>query len=241
MGVIVHERTNRKVINPIPEKFVKAMIGQTVYLINLTDQDWVFHRSYGCYLVKGVRDGEVFTSMPIAGRLEHIDQGDEKYSQQITEATDIAEDLARQANEGILVPTGMDSFMGVFVSPTEKPSAALIANNQARMTEFWNGQVQLGDQYWDDPRDHKNISSLMRRAAKATGQTRPWTYQVTKMDSCPACGDSIPAGLAICKSCGALLDEEKARKYFPQYFSAEGETPSPKTRTARKPAPQPLP
>lgn len=230
MGVIVHERTNRKVINPIPAKFVKAMIGDSVYLINLTDQSWVFHRTYGCYLIKGIADGQAFTSMKIQGRLEHIDQGDEKYTQQITDASEIAADLAGQANDGILVPEGIESFMGVFVSPTEEPSAKLLAAMTEKLMAFWVAQVQLGDQFWDDPKDHKNISSLMRRAAKATRQTRPWTYEVKSMTTCPACSSSIPHGLAICKDCGALLDEEKARKYFPQYFEQSSEENVPRAR-----------
>ncbi len=236
MPVVVPERTNRRVRNPIPKRYVDAITKESVHLINLSPISFVFGRSYGQYVIKGVRPDEEYTSMPIFGRLEMLDEGDEKYGQQLTEAGAIGEDLARQANEGILCEEGVESFIGVFVSPTAKPGRALLDEMTAKLMAFYDAQIRLADTFWDSPADHKQISSLHRRAAKARNQTRPWTYEVTNMASCPACSASIPQGMAICKSCGALLDEGKARRYFPQYFQGEAETATPKPRRQNKPA-----
>ena len=234
--VSVGPSNRRKIRNPIPAKYVHEVTKAVVYLINLSDQTFTFGRTYGQYTILGCQDGEEFTATEVRGRLEVMDEGDEKYGQQLTEAQDIAEDLASNANDHMLTAPDGDSFIGVFVSPTNPPPAKLLKSMQTRLLAFYNSQVQLADAFWDSPADHKQISSLHRRAAKATGQTRPWTYQVTNMIECPGCATSLPATVAICKTCDAIIDETKARKLYPWRFesAAASETPAQK-RT--KPAP----
>ena len=211
-------KTNRRVVNPIPAKYVDAITKGHVWLINLTDQKWVFQRTYGVYVIEGTKPGEPYTALRINGRIETMDIGDDKCQQQFTEAEDIANDLAHQANDGILVMEGVESFMGVFVSPSEEPAPRILAEMTEKLMAFYDAQIVLADQFWDDPRTHKDISSLHRRAAKIRNQTRPWTYQSVSTALCPACGKSIVVGVAICATCGAIVDEEKARKFFPERF-----------------------
>jgi hypothetical protein len=33
------------------------------------------------------------------------------------------------------------------------------------------------------------------------------------MDDCPVCAEKIKPGVAVCRSCGAILDREKAAQY----------------------------
>jgi transposase len=33
------------------------------------------------------------------------------------------------------------------------------------------------------------------------------------MSDCPACGEKVKPGVAVCKHCGAILDAEKAAKH----------------------------
>lgn len=230
---IVHQRFQRKVVNPIPQKWVKEITSQKLWLINLTEQTYVYHRTYGHYLIRGVEPGQEYTAILITGRIEHIDQGDEKYMQQLTEAEDIASDLAMQANQGILGPDGVESFMGVFVSPTEKPSAAVLAEMRKKLSAFDDGQIKLADEFWDEPRTHKEISALHRRCAKRRNQTRPWTYESVNTTACPACGSSIRSGMAICMHCSAIVDEEKARKFFPERFADASPAAEPRPRKSK--------
>jgi hypothetical protein len=203
-------RVNRRVVNPIPAKYVDAIIKGHVWLINLTDQNWVFQRTYGVYVIAGTKAGEPYTSLQINGRIETMDIGDDKCQQQFTEAEDIADDLAHQANDGIVCLPGTESFMGVFVSPTEDPAPRVLAEMTAKLMAFYDAQIVLADQWWDDPATHKNISSLPRRAAAIRHQTRPWTYESVNTMACPDCGVSVRVGLAFCRECGAILDEQKA-------------------------------
>jgi transposase len=34
-----------------------------------------------------------------------------------------------------------------------------------------------------------------------------------KMSECPACGEKVKTGVAVCRHCGAILDAEKAAKH----------------------------
>jgi hypothetical protein len=199
----------------------------------------VFQRTYGVYIIKGVEDAGEYTSMPVHGRLETMDQGDQVSSHQLTEADAIAEDLARQANEGILVPDGSTSFMGVFVSPTAVPSPKLLAEMQKKFIAFCDGQIRLANKFWDLPADHKNIGDLHISCARYRHVSPPWMMESTDSMPCPACGKSTPSGVAICATCGAVLDEQKARKFFPERFTAQEAVEADKpARTQRRPTPQ---
>ena len=46
------------------------------------------------------------------------------------------------------------------------------------------------------------------------GERRPETAQT----DCPNCAEKIAVGAAVCRHCGAVLDEEKARRLFPDRF-----------------------
>lgn len=255
---VVVQNHNRKIRNPIPQRYVSSTVEHAVFLINLSDQTFIFQRTYGAYVLLGRRGDEPYTITRVAGRMEVMDEGDSKYGQQLTEAEDIAADLAGQANTGILVPENGDSFIGVFVCeklvPCEacedsgqakkcthlQPPADQLEEMRARLNGFYDGQIQLADLFYDDKNDHKNISNLMRRAAKYRNQTRPWTYEAVNMASCPACGTNIKSGVAICATCHAIIDEPKARKFFPDLFrSAEQDSePAPKPAPRARKAPQ---
>ena len=39
---------------------------------------------------------------------------------------------------------------------------------------------------------------------------REWAYVPMRMADCPACGEKIKSGVAVCKHCHAILNAEKA-------------------------------
>lgn len=54
--------------------------------------------------------------------------------------------------------------------------------------------VGEGDMMWAEPTEHRNISSLHRRACASLGQSRPWAYTPEQLVACPGCGASITGG-----------------------------------------------
>ena len=75
---------------------------------------------------------------------------------------------------------------------------------------------------WARGHSFREISDLHRRAAIALGIERDWAYVPMRMAECPACGEKVKPGVAVCKHCGAILDAEKAAKHG---LSAPGAAP----------------
>jgi len=66
---------------------------------------------------------------------------------------------------------------------------------------------------WARGHSFREISDLHRRAAIALGIEREWAYVPTRFAECPACGEKVKPGVAVCKHCHAILDPEKAAKH----------------------------
>jgi len=57
------------------------------------------------------------------------------------------------------------------------------------------------------------ITDLERRAARELKLDKPWLYDPKPRADCPACGEHIKPGVAVCRTCGAILDRDKAAKF----------------------------
>lgn len=224
-----------KIRNPLRQKWVDQITKATLYVINLSETTHVLQRTYGSYFVQGITEGEQYTVTPVRGRIATLDEGDNVRSQQIIEADEIAACLCSQINDGILCKEGYESFGGAFVSETDPPNPKDLKKYTAKLMAFYDGQIELADQFWDDPHDHKNISALMRRAARIRHKSKPWTYESVETHFCAACGESLRAGVPVCKTCGAVQPgkEAEARKFFPERFQSP-EAPAPAKPRARK-------
>ena len=66
---------------------------------------------------------------------------------------------------------------------------------------------------WARGHSFREISDLHRRAAISLGWRREWAYVPMRMADCPACGEKVKPGVAVCRHCRAILDQEKAAKH----------------------------
>jgi hypothetical protein len=66
---------------------------------------------------------------------------------------------------------------------------------------------------WARGHSFREISDLHRRAAIGLGVEREWAYVPMCLNDCPACGEKVKHGVAVCKHCHAILDAEKAAKH----------------------------
>jgi hypothetical protein len=57
------------------------------------------------------------------------------------------------------------------------------------------------------------ITDLERRAARELRLEKPWLYDPKPLADCPVCAEKIKPGVAVCRSCGAILDREKAAQF----------------------------
>jgi hypothetical protein len=154
-----------------------------------------------CTTYRQAQGGEAYALLLITSRGDALDLGDNRRYPFTISARDIAEDLLQDLQDH-----------GVFVCAGPRLTAEELASATGRRDGFYQRLVSEGDTMWARGHSFREISDLHRRAAIALGLERDWAYVPTRMADCPACGEKVKPGVAACKNCHAILDEEKAAK-----------------------------
>ena len=137
--------------------------------------------------------------MLITSRGDAIDLGDNRRYPFTITAREIAEDLLQDLHDH-----------GIFVCAGARPTTEELSSATARRDAYYHRLIGEGDTLWARGHSFREISDLHRRAAMALGVEREWAYVPMRMSECPACGEKVKTGVAVCKHCGAILDAEKA-------------------------------
>jgi len=183
----------------------------TAALINISTEKWPpRHRTYfGSLEVRSPQPGEPYAATTIHGCNSFIDMGDHRHMDYSITAQQVAEDIAREINGD----SGEGSFHGVFVAAGPEPTEAELADARRRLEEFQRKLVAAADLEWERTKNPMFITDLERRAARQLGLEKPWLYDSKPLAECPVCAEKIKHGVAVCRSCGAILDREKAAQY----------------------------
>jgi len=184
---------------------------ETVCLVNISTEKWPpRHRTYfGSLEVRSPGPGEAYAITPIRGCTGVMDLGDKRTMEYRITAREIAEDIAREINSD----SGEGSFHGVFVAAGAAPTEAELADATRRLQQFQRRLVAAADLEWERTKNPMFITDLERRAARQLGLEKPWLYDPRPLAECPVCAEKIKPGVAVCRSCGAILDREKAAQY----------------------------
>jgi hypothetical protein len=191
------------------------MIEEIAVIANLTAQSWSLHRNYGAFFIAPSEilanaTGAARTSPSltrVTPRRAVIDLGDKRTLDVNISARDIASDLCREINGD----AGEDSFLGAFVCAGDAPTPEELTDARRRLDAFYRRKVTEADREWARSHSHLFLDDLQRRAADELGLEREWNYQLHETSDCPGCGERVKPGVAVCKSCGAVLDREKAQ------------------------------
>src|ERR1700704_2354847 len=183
-----------------PDRSPQAVIA------NITEQNHTAHRTYGTFQICGRAGGEEYTLTRVTPRTAVMDYGDKRILPLAITAREIAEDLCREINSD----AGENSFLGVFVCAGNMPTEDELLGARARLEEFYRAMVASADREWERSHSFLFIHDLQRRAAGHLGLNKEWYYQVRETAECPGCGERVKPTVAVCKSCGAVLDREKA-------------------------------
>ncbi len=183
----------------------------TVSLVNISTEKWPpRQRTYfGSLDVRSPEPGEPYAITPIRGCTGVMDLGDKRIMEYRIAAREIAEDIAREINGD----SGEGSFHGVFVAAGEAPTEAELADARRRLEDFQRRLVAAADLEWERTKNPMFITDLERRAARQLGLEKPWLYDPKPLAECPVCAEKIKPGVAVCRSCGAILDRDKAAQY----------------------------
>jgi hypothetical protein len=182
------------------------MNSDTATICNVTEQHYMAHRMYGTFQISGRGDDSGFALTRVSARTAVMDYGDKRTLPLAISAREIADDLCREINSD----AGENSFMGVFVCAGDAPTEAELSKAEEKLNEFYRALVASADREWERSHSFLFIHDLQRRAAAKLGMNKEWHYQVRETEECPGCGDRVKPGVAVCKSCHAILNKEKA-------------------------------
>jgi hypothetical protein len=174
----------------------------TVAVASISDQDWYVSRTHGVYHIPACAKGEPFALLLITPRGDALDLGDNRRFPFTISAREIAEDLLQDLHDH-----------GIFVCSGPRPSPDELAAATTRRDAYYHRLVGEGDTMWARGHSFREISDLHRRAAISLGVERDWAYVPTRMADCPACGEKVKPGVAVCKHCHAILNAEEAAKH----------------------------
>jgi hypothetical protein len=177
-------------------------------IVNITEQSYSANRTYGTFQIAGKGEGEAYGLTRVTPRTAVMDYGDKRIVPLPISAREIAEDLCREVNSD----AGERSFLGVFVCAGNAPTEEELRGAREKLEEFYRSLVASADREWERSHSYLFIHDLQRRAAANLGLEKEWYYRAPAYaGECPGCGERIKPGVAMCRSCGAILDREKAQ------------------------------
>ena len=174
----------------------------TVTIASVSDQEWHFSRTHGVYHIPACAKGERYAVLLIKSRGDVIDLGDNRRFPFAISGTEIALDLLQDLYDH-----------GLFICAGTRPTEAELAAATARRNAHYHRLIGEGDVLWARGHSFREISDLHRLAAMTLGVERDWAYVPLRLSECPACGEKVKTGVAICKHCHGILDSEKAAQH----------------------------
>jgi hypothetical protein len=182
-----------------------------VSLVNISTQKWPpRHRTYfGSLTIQSPEDSATYAVTPVRACTSVMDLGDKRTMEIRLSAQEIAEDLVREINGD----SGEGSYHGVFIAAGLEPTKEELDDARRKLETFQRRLVANADLEWERSHNMMFITDLERRAARELGLEKPWLYDPKPVADCPACGEKIKPGVAVCRTCGAILDREKAAKF----------------------------
>jgi hypothetical protein len=177
-------------------------VAASVSIASVSDQDWYVSRTHGVYHIPACGKGDACALLIVKSRGDAIDLGDNRRFPFVISARDIAEDLLQDLGDH-----------GVFVCEDARPTSEELSAANRRRDAYYQRLIAEGDTMWARGHSFREISDMHRRAAISLGIERDWAYVPMRMGECPACGEKIKTGVAVCKHCHAILDHEKAAQH----------------------------
>ncbi|MFZ0821258.1 MAG: hypothetical protein WAM91_14410 [Candidatus Acidiferrales bacterium] len=179
----------------------------------------------------GVSSAKIPYALTVIGaRTGAIDLGDKRTLEFPISAREIAADLAREINSD----GGEGSYFGVFVCAGDEPDDGELADAHAQLDGFYRNLVAAAEKEWERTHSVVFISDLQRRAARELKLEKEWSYEPQQRMDCPACGEKLKPGVAVCRVCGAVLDRAKAAQFglVAQQTASSSNTPNAATPVA---------
>lgn len=250
---LVPELNRQTNVPPMPPAMAAAMEQNKVYIFNVGPKQWSRPMgSLGSFIIPACELGERYSKALMYRGSEGLPSIIPETVVKTVEGTTIemAWNFDTEGKKLAMDIVGFGAFhaededlrpYGVFIAGGPVPTELEIDEANARLNDRYDKLVRAADQMFqvnggmqtgDNGVSYPGITQDHVEAVKALGLDRPWARINKRMESCPACARPIPVGAIRCThaECGAVLDEEKARKFFPHLYAGERQKPGPKPR-----------
>ena len=177
----------------------------------------------------------------LAGRLEHpypevwFDQNNDRQVRHVNgyrEATKMLSPRNPGIDQDWDVEDGLSRFdnlnaLGVFWSVHNPPTDEEVAAAKGRLEKTFRAElVRMNKIERENPQEAPSQANKIARAAAEHFNTpRSWhQFDLSARQAtggrvpCPNCSEMIVPSAAVCRHCDAVLDEEKARQFYPDRF-----------------------
>jgi len=127
-------------------------------------------------------------------------------------------------------------------APDHIPTEAEVTAARQTRIKWLQKLIEAGDKEFMRTKKIEEIPDICKMAVDELGLKREWAIVAPPpMTQCPACGESINVGVAICKGCHAILDFEKAKQFGLVQESEEESVPVAPKRGPGRPKKEPVP
>ena len=217
------QKLNHKIVSGVSKFMEQAALDHQLYIFNVSPIPLSRNLGdLGTYTVPArVEGGEISEALVIPGVVRNsvpvdMNKNETRYED---EGITVAQDI-------ILTGRGFDpsssrEHWGCFISHTPTPNKVQVAEAKRKWYAQCQKLVDMADTLErQNKREEISNQPILFIAAAELKLTRPWCNPSQAMDVCPACNASINPGVAVCGTCKAIVDEAKARKFFPERFVA---------------------
>lgn len=195
----------------------------TVYIFSVCPEARVVSKGgLGEFVIPAKQPGQrVSEPLKIRGmHPEHMHLGGPISPVNYIPGKDLAADIVgtNSSDRGIGRHTSNLEWLGVFITTNEKPTNQELAAAESKRKQYLERLVSDADAKQMRGKAAE-IDGPERAAAHELNLKKSWAEKPTAMDACPACGSAVAPGVAVCPTCKAILNEELARRFFPERFA----------------------
>lgn len=204
-----------------------------IYVFSVDPQYHVVSKGgLGDFVIPGKAEGERVSKALVVNGMhpEHMHLGTEVSPVNYVNGMQLAEDIVgiNSQDKGLGRHTSNLEWHGVFISKNETPTKKEIEAAIEKRHRYNLQLVADADRKYMAGQTNL-IDSRERAAAHEENLKKSWAEKPTSMEACPACGSAVLPNVAVCAHCNAVLNEEAARRFFPERF-AKPTPPEPPTK-----------
>ena len=212
-------RRNGKIVPKLPQALAELCHKPKYYVFNVGPWDWDRQLGgRGTRVLQKCPEGQPYGPEPLTFGLldnETVAVDMNKMENRQEDGMEIVDAFLNRGRN--CAPENNLEQWGIGVTETWPPKAEDLTAAHKRLDVKCDELIRLADKAHDD-REPKEITEYMRWAARRRKLNKPWLNENPDLVSCPACGTAVMPRIAKCPHCRATLDEQLARKFFPEDY-----------------------